>query len=151
MFGIFPEDTPVNIEGECVLPSSIIIDEFSEVINIPLSYWNINNYKVSWLNSLEEGLKNKKHATLVVSMYEPENANFVFTWVLYFSGNDVFVQNKVLFLDECPEFTPETINEFTGARETHNEDGMKISEWNTDLDSVINFYNTLKKWHESHC
>ena len=150
MFGIFPEDAPVNIEGECVLPSSIIIDEYSEVINIPLSYWNINNYKASWLNSLEEGLKNKKHATLFVSMYDPENSNFIFTWVLYFSDKDVFVQNNILFLDECPGFTPETINQFTDARKTHNEDGMKISEWNTDLDSVINFYNTLKKWYESH-
>lgn len=79
MFGIFSQDTAVNIEGECVLPSSIIIDDFSEAINIPLSYWNINDYKVSWLNSLEEGLKNKNHATLVASMYEPENVNFIFT------------------------------------------------------------------------
>lgn len=149
MFGIFPEDKPVNNEGECFLPSSVIIGDFSEVINIPLSYWNIDNYKVSWLNSLKEGLINKKHAALVVSMYEPDNANFIFTWVLYFSGNDVFVQNKILFLDKCPGFNPEMINKFTDSRKTHNEDGVKISEWNTDLDSVINFYKTLKKWHES--
>ncbi|MGG6156964.1 hypothetical protein ACQSFC_25295 [Salmonella enterica] len=148
MFGIFPEDTPVNIEGECVLPASIIIDEFSEMMNIPLSYWNIDNYKDNWLKALEDGLVNKKHATLAVSMYEPEDTNFIFTWVLYFSGDDVFVQNNILFLDECPGFTPERINYFTEPRETHNEDGIKISEWNTDLDSVIDFYETLKKWNK---
>lgn len=144
MFGIFPKDKPVDIEGECVLPASIIIDEFSEMMNIPLSYWNINDYKDSWRSSLEEGLATKKHATLAVSMYEPENTNFIFTWVLYFSGDDVFVQNSILFLDECPGFTPETINSFTGPRTTHNEDGMKISEWNTDLKSVLDFYHSLK-------
>ncbi|MDR3431686.1 MAG: hypothetical protein P4L95_07230 [Rouxiella aceris] len=144
MFGIFPESTPVDIEGECVLPASIIIDDFSETMNIPLSYWNISDYKDNWLSSLEEGLANKKHATLAVSMYEPENTNFIFTWVLYFSGNNVFVQNSILFLDECPGFTPQTINSFTQPRTTHNEDGMKISEWNTDLKSVLDFYHSLK-------
>lgn len=144
MFGIFPKNTPVDIEGECVLPASIIIDEFTEMMNIPLSYWNIGDYKDNWLSSLEEGLANKKHATLAVSMYEPENANFIFTWVLYFSGDDVFVQNSILFLDECPGFTPQTINNFTEPRTTHNEDGMKISEWNTDLKSVLDFYHSLK-------
>ncbi len=38
MFGIFPEDKPVDVEGELVLPASIVIDDFSEIINIPLSY-----------------------------------------------------------------------------------------------------------------
>lgn len=144
MFGIFPEDKPVDIEGECVLPALIIIDEFSEMMNIPLSYWNINDYKDNWRCSLEEGLANKKHAALAVSMYEPANTNFIFTWVLYFSEDVVFVQNSILFLDECPGFTPENINSFTEPRTTYNEDGMKISEWSTDLKSVISFYHSLK-------
>lgn len=146
MFGIFPENESVDIiEGECVLPASIVINEFSEMMNIPLSYWNINNYKNHWLRDLEEGLKNKTHATLAVSMYEPQDTNFIFTWVLYFSGDDVFIQNNILLLDECPGFTPDTINNFTKPRMTHNEDGMKISEWCTDVGSVFNFYNNLKK------
>lgn len=144
MFGIFPEDKPLDIEGECVLPASIVIDDFSEMMNIPLSYWNINDYKDSWRDSLEEGLENKKHATLAVSMYEPDNVNFILTWVLYFFGDDVFIQNRVLFLDECPEFTLETINNFTEPRKVYNEDGMKISEWSTDLKSVLDFYHSLK-------
>lgn len=151
MFGIFPENKPVEVEGESVLPASIVIDEFTEMMNMPLTYWSVDDYKLSWLRSLEDGLTTKKHAALAVSMYDPKNTNFIFTWVLYFFGVDVFIQNNILFLDECPGFTPETINGYTESRTTHNEDGMKISEWHTDLDSVINFYNTLKKWHESHC
>ena len=144
MFGIFPEDKTVNIEGECVLPASIIIDEFSEMINIPLFYWGVGDYKNSWIRSLEEGFGNKKHATLAVSMYEPENTNFIFTWVLYFYDEKVFIQNKLLFLDELPGFSVDGINDFIGPRITHNEEGMKISEWSTDLNSVLDFYNSIK-------
>lgn len=144
MFGIFPEKEVMDVEGEPILPASIIIDEFSEMMHIPLSYWNIKDYKESWLKSLGEGLASKKHAVLAVSMYEPENANFIFTWVLYFYGDKVFVQNKVLFLDEHPNFTVDKINDFIEPRITHNEDGIKISEWNTDINSVLDFYNSLK-------
>lgn len=143
MFGIFPEGKPVNVEDEHVLPALIIIDEFSEMMNIPLTYWSIKDYKKSWLRSLEEGLASKKHATLAVSMYEPENTNFLFTWVLYFYDDKVFVQNKVLFLDEYPDFTVDKINDFIELCITHNEDGMKISEWSTDLKSVLVFFNSL--------
>jgi len=144
MFGIFPENKTDNIEGEVVLPASIVIDEFSEMINIPLSYWSIKDYKICWLKSLEEGLASKKHAALPVTMYDPENTNFIFTWVLYFYGSKIFVQNKILFLNECYCFSTEKINAFIDVRVTHNEDGMKISEWSTDLKSVITFYESLK-------
>lgn len=76
-------------------------------------------------------------------MYEPDNANFIFVWVLYFCGSKVFVQNKILFLDECNAFFAEKINNFIEPRITHNEDGMKISEWSTDMESVIKFYESL--------
>ncbi|WP_071889330.1 hypothetical protein [Serratia rubidaea] len=144
MFGIFPEDEPVDVEGERVLPASIIIDEFSETMNIPLSYWNIEDYKKSWLSSLKEGLASKKHAALAVSMYKPEDTNFIFAWVLYFHSEKVFVQNKILFLDECPDFTADKINYFIKTRMTHNEDGMQISEWCTDLNSIQSFLESLK-------
>ncbi len=145
MFGIFPEDKPVNTDGELVLPASIVIDRFHEAMNIPLTYWNINDYKRSWLRSLEEGLISKSHAALAVSMYDPALANFVFAWVIYFEGEVVHVQNNVIFLEEGKEFSPEKINEFIDEHMTHDEDGMRISEWNTDLNSVINFYNELSR------
>ncbi|WP_315710641.1 hypothetical protein [Brenneria uluponensis] len=144
MFGIFPNGSPINENDEMVLPTSIIIDSFTEPVHIPLSYWNFDDYKQSWLMSLKEGIHSKKHAALAVSMYEPDHTNFIFVWVVYFSDNEVFVQNSILFLDECPGFTPKNINNFIEPRTTHNEDGMKISEWHTDLKSILDFYNTLK-------
>ncbi|ATM87409.1 hypothetical protein ACSMDF_17185 [Yersinia enterocolitica] len=144
MFGIFPGDIPIKEYDEIVLPSSIMIDEFKESFNLPLAYWSVENYKASWRESIEFGLQNCNYAALAVSMYEPDYTNFVFTWVLYFEGKDIFVQNKILFLDECPGFMPDKINDYVQKRETHDEDGRKISEWSTDLKSVIDFYNSLK-------
>lgn len=144
MFGIFPNGFPIKENDEVVLPASITIDSFTESMNIPLAYWSLENYKQSWLASLEEGINSRKHAALAVSMYEPDYTNFIFIWVIYFSDNDAFVQNSVLFLDECPGFVPENINNFIEPRTTHNQDGMKISEWHTDLNSVLDFYHSLK-------
>jgi len=143
MFGIFPEEMPTTIEGESVLPASIVIDGFKESITIPLTYWNLDDYKNSWQKSLKEGLANKNHAALVVSMYEPKLTNFVFTWVVYFEGAVAHVQNNIVFLDECNDFTPDKINDFIDKRTIHDEDGMKISEWSTDIKNILDFYNTL--------
>lgn len=55
-----------------------------------------------------------------------------------------FLQNNVIFLDKCKEFSPDKINDFIDARTTYDEDGIKISEWNTDIESVISFYECLK-------
>lgn len=145
MFCIFPKDKPFIMEDELVLPVEIVINDFQEEFYISLTYWNFEDYQESWLKSLERGLTDKDHAALAVSMYEPRESNFIFIWVIYFDGDNAHIQNNVLFLDEYQCFTPNKINEFIEPRTTHDEDGTKISEWNTDLKSVINFYESLKK------
>lgn len=77
-------------------------------------------------------------------MYAADQTSFIFIWVAYFKGNDVFIQNSVLFMDDCPSFSPSKINEFIEPRMTHDEDGEKISEWRTDLASIITFFESLK-------
>lgn len=143
MFGIFPNGQSFYEHGEMVLPASIIIDEFTEPVHLPLSYWKADDYRSSWRSSLEEGIRNKKHSALAVSMYEPGYTNFIFVWVVYFLGNKAAIQNSILFLDECHGFTPEKINDFIEPRTTHNEDGEEISEWSTNIDNVLDFYNSL--------
>lgn len=145
MFGIFPKGELVSMNGELFQPAWVIIDKFEEMCYIPVSYWDISNYKHSWLNSLEEGLLNKNHSALVISMYEPTQTKYVFAWVLYFNGDDVYVQNNIIFLGECDEFTPGQINRFIEPRTSYNEDGEAISEWHTDLNSVLSYFNRLKK------
>ncbi|ARD61539.1 hypothetical protein Y71_16990 [Kosakonia radicincitans DSM 16656] len=143
MFGIFTLGEPTNMEDELVQPSSIIINDFKEKLYLPLAYWDVETYKRNWLNSLEEGFYKKNHSALAVSMYEPSKVNFIFTWVLYYEGQNVYVQNNVIFLDKCDKFIPENINEFIELRAIYDEDGMKISEWVTDMKSVLGFFYSL--------
>ncbi|BCQ36920.1 hypothetical protein ERHA54_45310 [Erwinia rhapontici] len=144
MFNILVKEDPLEIDGECVFSASIIINDFEEKVYLPLSYWSLSDYRESWKSEVEEGLNKNSHSVLAVSMYESSKANFIFSWVLYYSGNDVFIQNKIIFLDEHPNFTVESINSCIGSRKTHTEDGMQISEWHTDLNSIKLFYNSLK-------
>lgn len=144
MFGIFSKGELVSMDGELVQPALIVIDKYEEMCYLPVSYWNISDYKYSWLNSLEEGLINKNHSALAVSMYEPTQSNFLFTWVLYFEGDDVYVQNNIIFLNEYEWFTPDKINKCIKPRAIYNEDGMAISEWHTDMNSVMSFFHSLK-------
>ncbi|MGJ0190845.1 hypothetical protein ACR6A7_00675 [Pantoea sp. RRHST58] len=144
MFGIFPEGKPIKANGELVIPSSIIIGDFTERLHIPISYWSLKDYKMSWISSLTQGINNKKHSALAVTMYEPDFTNFIFVWVVYYHGDMAYIQNKIIFLDECQNFSPETINDFIGERETHNDDGVMVSEWTTDLNSVITFLVSLQ-------
>lgn len=99
MFDILIEKKPNILFGELSYSASIIIDEFKEEFIIPVSYWSISDYKKSWYVSLREGLKNRNHAALMVSMYEPRSTNFIFTWTIYFLGNKAVLQNKIIFLD----------------------------------------------------
>ena len=144
MFGIFPSGKPIKENGEMVVPSLIIIGDFTEPLYIPIPYWSLEDYKRNWIISLSQGIESKTHSALAVSMYDPNFTNFIITWVIYFYDEAAYVQNKILFLDECPGFTPETINNFINERETHNEDGLKVSEWVTDLNSVTTFLASLR-------
>lgn len=144
MFGIFSEGKPIKKNNEMVVPSSIIIGNFTEPLYIPISYWSFNDYKKHWILSMIQGIDSKTHSALAVSMYEPDFTNFIVVWVMYYHDKNVHIQNKMLFLDECPGFTPERINNFIGERKTHDEDGMKISEWSTDMNSVNTFLASLR-------
>ena len=144
MFRIVLDGDQVVVENEHVQPASIVIDNYTESLYLPLSYWSAEDYKKAWLNSLREGLASKDHAALAVSMYEPEHTNFIFTWVLYFEGMNVYLHNNIVFLDQCRDFTIEQINNFVEPRTTYDEEGMKISEWHTDLKSVTDFYQRLE-------
>lgn len=143
MFDIIVENTSVYIYEELALPGKIIINDFKENFTLPISYWSLDDYKKSWSNSIKQGIENKNHAALPVSMYDLSHANFIFLWTLYFENNIVHAQNSMFFLDEHPGFKIENINQFISPRETHDDEGTKISEWDTDLASVIKFYTNL--------
>ncbi|MBT0731681.1 hypothetical protein [Rosenbergiella nectarea] len=144
MFGIFTENKAIQSAfDEVVLPAKIIIGDFDEGIQIPLTYWRIEQYQKSWIESLKQGLKKGDHSVLAVSMYNPETVNFIFSWVLYYQNTKVIIQNKMIFSGDIKNFSIHDLNECAGEYDTYS-DGVKVSEWYTTFDEVNFFLKYLE-------
>jgi hypothetical protein len=63
---------------------------------------------------------------------------------MYLVGNTVYFQNHLLFYDQLAKpFSIESPFSFLRGRETTNEDGRRISEWEVSLSEVQAFASTL--------
>ena len=132
-------------EGEIVLSGSLTIGDFNECFQAPLSYWDRGNYLSQWRESLSQLLNGESNSAFVTAMYDPNTANFIFWWVMYLIGENVHIQNHVLFLDELKQpFDEHDIYKFIPARETHTEEGEPISEWVVNLRDIERCFDVQK-------
>lgn len=81
---------------------------------------------------------------LISSITDPETANFIFCWPIYREGEDVYVQNPIIFLDDPEEhFDPQEPWRYVEARSLVDEDGNQISEWTTNISQVRRFRESI--------
>ncbi|MGS1010524.1 hypothetical protein [Achromobacter anxifer] len=145
-FSISLNEEVVRRFDEPVLQGVIELDGHKESFFAPLGFWSRADYIESWRRSLGQAINNRCHAVLVTSMRDPGACNFVFCWVVFIEGDQAYVQNRILFLDELPTpFVPDDINSYVSKRETVNEDGLEISEWKIDVSSVVSFFEVLER------
>ena len=112
----------------------------------PISYWSRSDYYKSWVASLEDAWRRTRPAVFIVSMRDPECAQFMFSWVAYFEGEDVYLQNKIIFNNDLMgKFCIKKINDHFGPRAMCNEDGQRISEWHITKMDITNFFLKIKK------
>lgn len=143
-FGISLTDKLLTEFDEVVLHGEIEIDGYKESFFAPVGYWSRGDYLSSWKRALAEGFRDGSHAVLVTSMRNPLSCNFIFYWVVFLEGDQAYIQNGVIFLDEISEpFEPRKINSYVSAREEVNEDGQVISQWKVNLLSIKDFFNRL--------
>jgi hypothetical protein len=120
----------------------IIIGDFTETFMVPLGFWDESDYRHSWRRAFEV-LNANLHSTscLMTSMTDPDNSNFLICWPMYREGEDVYIQNAIIFLDEIEgAFDPEAPWSFVQPRHRIDEDGNKISEWVTTMGSLREFF-----------
>ena len=120
----------------------IVIGEFVETFTMPLSYWSASDYRRSWRQAfdvLESGPNAK--SCLMVSMTDPETSNFLTCWPMYRDMEAVYFRNAIMLLDEL-EVNIDAREPWVpiGPRYTIDEDGNKISEWETSMDSLRDFF-----------
>ncbi|MCY0938053.1 hypothetical protein [Streptomyces sp. H34-S4] len=119
----------------------ITVGDFVESFYMDLSYWSIDEYERSWRDSIQLILDGEERdSCLIVSITNPEASNFIFSWPLYRRGEDVIIQNSIIFLDELErDFDPLEPWSSVRPRLTVDEDGNSISEWRTSVSAVRDF------------
>jgi hypothetical protein len=134
-----PTDDPVIALGR------IEIGDFSEHFRIVTSYWDRVAYETQWKTAIRHLLDGATNSCLIQSMGNPALATYLFWWPMYrLEGDVVAVQNHILFLEELSEpFDPGDPYRFIHARETVDEDGDRISEWQTTLTDLAEFERGL--------
>jgi hypothetical protein len=130
-------DDELVYEGDRVLSGVLEIGDFKENFYASVSYWDKSKYSKQWKTACERLLDGNLKSDLVTNIYNPSTANFLFWWVLYLSGNNVYIQNHILFLNELDKpFDEGKLYDFVPDRETETEDGESVSEWKIDIHEV---------------
>lgn len=132
----FVEDN--SIEGfvrDSSRVGEIVIDDFHELFITPTDYWNEAQYINHWKQAVKDVLASDlSTSALMVSMHNPESAEFITCWPLYRENDTVYIQNRLIFTEDIKEtFNAENIQNYIGKREKFNEDGDEISEWSTQV------------------
>ncbi|WP_234434467.1 hypothetical protein [Streptomyces sp. NRRL F-5126] len=136
-------------EGGVSSPSEatgrVTVGDFSEPFPMDLSFWTVGDYSRSWERALGElEASNNSTSCLISSITDPETAKFIFCWPVYREGEDVYVQNSIIFLDGLEEqFNPQEPWRYVEARSLVDEDGNRISEWSTTISQVRRFRESV--------
>ncbi|MFB7282728.1 hypothetical protein ACFCZV_37110 [Streptomyces hydrogenans] len=138
---VMSEDPPFPMRQGSGATGVITVGDFAESFYMDLSFWGIEDYRRSWRDSLRVALeRSESDSCLVTSLTDPMASEFIFCWPVYRRGEDVFVQNSILFLGELErEFSPLEPWSSVRSRVTSDEDGNVISEWRTTVSAVLEF------------
>lgn len=127
-------DKELKYEGDLVALGALEIGGGKEQFYASLSYWDREDYLCQWQYGVSRILSGYKKSAIVTSMYDPSSANFIFWWVMYLIGDNVHIQNHVLFLDELiVPFDESNIYSSIPEREIITDEGERISEWIIDV------------------
>lgn len=131
--------------GDVVVKGALHLSGRDEFFALPLSYWTRNQYIENWKSSVSNGLGMGRNTAIITSMRNPKVTNFVSVWAFYYGGEEVYVQNRIIFFADLGEvFNVEQLSGYIGIRSTHNEDGARISEWVVPLQDVLASFEDLR-------
>lgn len=131
---------PTNTAEPHISHGVIRLNEFSELFESSLEYWDKNEYRSQWVNAVRRTVDKGLDSCLITSITNPATANFLVWWPMYVVDSGVIFQNQLFFLEECNHhFDVERPYRFLKPRKPYSEDGGKISEWAVSM-------NDLQSW-----
>jgi len=105
VFAIELRSVPEAAEGNggpAEAPGTIVIGDFAEAFRAPLGFWGTSEYRRSWRRAFEVlDAGTRSVSCLMTAMTDPRISNFVVCWPMYRDGEDVYIQNAIIFLDEA--------------------------------------------------
>ncbi len=129
---------PVHDTLEAV--GEIVLDEFSEAFIAPLSFWTKAQYVAQWKEALHRTVRNVSPSCLIIAMFDPATANFIYSWEMWRQGHEIIFHVGTIFLEEHREhFDPNNPYGFIPEYSNMTEDGEKGSEWRVPVDEISTF------------
>jgi hypothetical protein len=118
----------------------IVIGNFREEFLSNLREWTQAEYREQWSRSIRSLLEGERKAVLITTFSSPTIATHLEWWPLYREGENIFVQNHLLFYKDVDgEFDANRAVDFLMDRQTENEEGLPISEWSVSMDELRAF------------
>jgi len=109
-----------------------------------LYQWGVEDYERQWKQAVAVLLNKKNKAALITTYGSPEVATHLEWWPMYLVGDIVYFQNHLLFYEQLPgRFSMESAFSFLRDRDTVDEQGSRISEWEVPLAEVEAFARSL--------
>jgi hypothetical protein len=123
----------------------LTINKSVEFFEIDFSFWKKEDYITQWKECMDSIISGCKKGIIITSISNPETANIFLAWILYVDGNNIYVQNIMIIVDDLDEIISEDyiryeyIHSDRAKRKIIDEEGNEISEWIINMDDVIDF------------
>ncbi|MDF7802095.1 hypothetical protein P4C99_21670 [Pontiellaceae bacterium B1224] len=124
----------------------IQIGDFIESFEVCPCYWNHQKYKEKWIENIELLLTGEVSACCLTTwMHKPNSDDNYRGWILYREKEHIFI-HEVLFWHpgNVPTFDQNENIISIPLRETEDEEGNEISEWEVDLQSIQEYIKSTQ-------
>ncbi len=141
----FPVDATEDVrEFQRVRVGRITLGYFTEEFEAYLDYWSSVDYEAQWKKAVRRIVSGAGVDALITDMHDLKTAHHLVSWPMYREGNRVFVQNRLLILNDLgrPSQLEHAIAKL-GERKTVNDAGAQISEWSVTVHDLEVFINQL--------
>jgi hypothetical protein len=136
----YPYDDPATPAASGL----IVLGTKREGFLASLFEWRVEDYERQWKQAISVLLNEKSKAALITTYGSPRFATHLEWWPMYLVDDTVFFQDHLLFYDQLPgQFSVDRALSFLRDRNTVDEEGRRISEWEVPLAEVEAFARTL--------
>lgn len=149
----FIDKTPYEYNNVLFCKALLKIDDFEEIIRVPIEYWTIEDYEQQWKEGLDR-IKIKYYSCLITSVYNPKIKPWIEFWPMWKIGSKLYMENQYIFFDVYKKvirngcFTIKNCYNFIPKKRTINRFGQKPSTWVVDLPEGYLSHSPIKTHHK---